>query len=981
LKIIRTGSLASRSEIRRFKQEAQSAAQLNHPGIVPVYEVGKEGEFHFYSMAYIDGSDLEGKVRDHPMTPIDAAATVASIADAIQFAHEQGVVHRDLKPGNILVSRDGHPSVTDFGLAKRFASEEQITLQGTVLGTPAYMPPEQALGKTSAVNALSDVYSLGAVIYRLVTGRPPFQAATAAETLVQVIAGEFAPPRLLNPSIPRDLESVILKCLEYEARDRYHSAQHLSDDLRRFGRGEPTLARPISWTRQLARSAQKHFTAILVSTLFLILIGTLGLQHWGKMIRDQAERRVNALSRDEQKSDKARINELEHTILRNTRRAEIQIGSTKLQQIAKLLELGHRQEAKSILDELSKDGIGSHVSWERDYLLRLASEDNYGMRHSLRNPSTFTMNSDAPQLAISGQPNTESGGVPFANHGKSNRISVLSLSPSPGETLLPVYVPELRVMAFSPDGKQLAVAGSDARSGSQLLWLDPTDTKRQAITAAASEIIAATFSPDNKDLITVDKDGVIQQWANHKTGWSIESGEDVLAASFSKDAARVAITLTAGVVKVLSLPDGKTLNELQPSQKQPRLAVLHPHAQVVAIITWEGRLQIWDLTTGPGPAYGSKNHECLAWSPEGDFLATGHEDGEIQIREARSPGTATMIALSHAPVHSIAFTHDGGSLVTAAATGELKQWSLAQFIATAGFQTDVGEVLCADVCAETGSVAFIDGDNRLHVWDTDRPGRPQDSLSSFSIDQPNSQVQRLAWDGRKRILVALHNNGVATIHKSNGFNKEWSEVSQIADQITSLEMMGASELLVCGMANGEIRLYSTLSRDLVHTLTNHSSSVLSISVDPDGFGGASQDRSGQVSLWSIKRPVDNPDSVPLDMQSSNEVVVASAKVSVDSIDTQAAVGVTHISVVEPRGGSQDFLAGSTRLFRQIPGPDCRVVIIETATGVELLTLPIQSNVLLDTERVCNQTVVGVTVSGVIYRWHSNSNSLGHSNHR
>ncbi len=260
LKMIKSGELAERDEIDRFLGEARAAARLDHSGIVPVYEVGEVEERPYFSMAYVPGRSLADVVRDGPMEPNRAAELLREIAEAVTYAHERGIVHRDLKPSNVLLDEFGQPRVLDFGLAKLLDDGPGLTATGDVLGTPAYMPPEQAEGRTADVGPRSDVYSLGAVLYQVLTGRPPFQAATLAATLQQVLDVEPAPPRQVNPAVPVELEAICLTCLRKNPAERYESAAAFADDLRRFLEGESIRARAEGvWsraTRQMLRETR-----------------------------------------------------------------------------------------------------------------------------------------------------------------------------------------------------------------------------------------------------------------------------------------------------------------------------------------------------------------------------------------------------------------------------------------------------------------------------------------------------------------------------------------------------------------------------------------------------------------------------------------------------------------------------------------------------------------------------------------------------
>ncbi len=239
LKMILAGQLANDTEVKRFYTEAEAAANLDHPGIVPIFEVGQHEGQHYFSMGFVEGQSLSQRLAEGPLPAREAAELIRRVSEAIEYAHQRGVIHRDLKPANILLDPDGNPRVTDFGLAKKIQGDSGLTGSGQIMGTPSYMPPEQASGQRGEVGPAADVYALGATLYALVTGRPPFQAATPMDTVIQVISDEPVPPRRLNASIPRDLETICLKCLEKGQSRRYASASDLAADLRRYLDGEP----------------------------------------------------------------------------------------------------------------------------------------------------------------------------------------------------------------------------------------------------------------------------------------------------------------------------------------------------------------------------------------------------------------------------------------------------------------------------------------------------------------------------------------------------------------------------------------------------------------------------------------------------------------------------------------------------------------------------------------------------------------------
>lgn len=294
LKMMAFGPESSPELVKRFRAEAGAAASLQHPNIVAIHEVGVHEGRHFFVMDYVEGQSLTQLAANQPLPTRHAARYLKTIAEAVDYAHERGILHRDLKPSNVLIDLHDQPRIVDFGLARRLDGPSELTVTGQVLGSPHYLPPEQATARRGHVSRQTDVYGMGATLYHLLTGRPPFQAESLGQTLDLVLETEPVPPRLLNPTVPRDLQTICLKCLEKEPGKRYPTAQHLAEELGRFLEGEPILARPVSRVGRAWRWCRRNpVAASAMSAALLSLVAGFAGVAWqwrqAEAQRDRAE--------------------------------------------------------------------------------------------------------------------------------------------------------------------------------------------------------------------------------------------------------------------------------------------------------------------------------------------------------------------------------------------------------------------------------------------------------------------------------------------------------------------------------------------------------------------------------------------------------------------------------------------------------------------------------------------------------------------
>jgi hypothetical protein len=595
LKMILAGALASSAEVQRFRTEAEAVASLEHPNIVPIYEVGEHQGRHFFSMKLIQGGPLLPGPATSQAEQRRAAALVAQVARAVHFAHQRGILHRDLKPANVLLDAEGQPHVTDFGLAKRLEGGAPQTVSGAIVGTPGYMAPEQAAAKKGLTIA-ADVYGLGAILYELLTGRPPFQAATLLETLLQVQEQDPARPGALNPSVERDLETICLKCLEKDPARRYGSAEALADDLGRWARGEPIEARPVgSWERAVKwvrrRPAAAGLLGLGVVTMAALVALAAGLFYGARLntekeraeaARGEAEtqRGLAVSAREEVENQKGEVEiqkkevEKQRDLVRRTSYAvhtNLAASAWRDANIARMLVL---------LDEQRPERTGGEDlrGWEWYYLWRLCH---------------------AGLLTLQGPPGFGSG------------------------------------LCFSPDGRRLASAYWE---GTVKVWDARTGQEAFTLGGHGGSLTDVCFSPDGKRLATASGDKTVRVW-DAQTGKELltitEHTDTVRGVAFSPDGKRLASAGDGRVSTHLTAPD-KTVRvwDLQTGQESLSLhghtapvscVSFSPDGKCLATASWDKTVKVWDAHTGR-ELLSLQGHTdralSVCFSPDGRCLAS-----------------------------------------------------------------------------------------------------------------------------------------------------------------------------------------------------------------------------------------------------------------------------------------------------------------------------------------------------------------------
>jgi WD40 repeat protein len=823
LKMILSGGHAGEAERARFRTEAEAIARLRHANIVQVYEVGEHDGKPFFSLEFCGGGNLKEKLSGTPLPPREAAALVEALARAMQAAHGQHVIHRDLKPANVLLAEDGTPKVTDFGLAKKLDEAGQ-THSGAIMGTPSYMAPEQAGGQTSDIGPLTDVYALGAILYECLTGRPPFRAATAVDTLLQVVRDDPVPPSQLQSKTPRDLETICLKCLHKEPARRYADAAALAEDLRRFRAGEPILARPVGHLERAVKWAKRRpALAALLLVSVLAVAGLIGLSA-GLAFALGGEKEARGVAEAKEKETKealAREKEAlakQKALLSEAARTYCEWSDRDLQQgkVRDSLNWMLRAYETAPEDDPSRPSYLRLIGGQGQKLERLLLHGDavWAVAYSPDGRSALTGSLDKTARlwdAASGKEiaalrhDAAVGAVAYSPDGRavltgSADGAARLWDAGSGEEIAtlrhdgPVYA-----VAYSPDGRTVLTGSGDLRKGEARLW-DAASGKELATLRHDKEVRVVTFSPDGRTALTGSADGTARLW-------NAASAQEIAALRHDKE-----------VVAVAYSPDGRT----------------------VLTGSLDQRARLWDAASGEEIA--TLRHggavQAVAYSLDGRTALTGSSDGTARLWDAASG--KELATLHHGgSVQAVAFSPDGRTVL--AGCGEwARLWNAAsgQEIAALRHDSEVRAVACSPDgrTALTGSL-----DKTARLWDA-TSGQARATL------RHDSEVRAVAYspdggsaltgslDKTARLWDAASGQARATLrHDSFVFAVAYSPDGRTA---------------LTGCADGKARLWDTASGQEIAAL-RHDHAVSAVAYSPDGRTALTGSMDMTARLWDV----------------------------------------------------------------------------------------------------------------------------------
>jgi WD40 repeat protein/tRNA A-37 threonylcarbamoyl transferase component Bud32 len=920
LKMILAGPHASTSELARFRREAEAIARLQHPNIVQIYEVGEQDGRPFFSLEYVDGGSLAQQLTGTPLPARRAAELVQTLARAMHAAHQQGVVHRDLKPGNILLASGGReppesaqrlpsggsrpplagwvPKITDFGLAKQMDESVAQTQSGAIVGTPSYMAPEQAGGKGGPVGPAADVYALGAILYELVTGRPPFRAETPLDTVLQLLSEEPVPPRRLQPKLPRDLETICLKALAKEPGRRYASAEELANDLHRFLDDRPIQARPVGraekvwrWCRRnpaLAAASGLGLAAAMIALVVSVSFGIYQTQAAEdlrtalKQVKDEHANTKNALREAETERDKAATrlaeNFLDRGLVACTRDGDAALGllwmcraletvpgrNRELQRRIRMQWSGWKTAVPPLKSIFSHQGMVSALAFSPDGKAVLTGSWGYTLRpYKPWGEARLWSSATGKELTPPMRHQDSVLAVVFSPDGKAvltgseDKTARLWSAASGKELTRPLNHPgAVNAVAFSPDGRAVLTGSQD---GTARLWSAATGKELTPRLHHGRAIDAVAFSPDGNAILTGSSD-------QNARLWSVASGKELIpplrhqgwvtAVAFSPDGKAVLTSSWDHTARLWSAATGKELTSPLRHQGIVWAVAYSPDGKAVLTGSGDNTARLWSAATGqeltpplrhPGPV------RAVAYSPDGKAVLTGCEDGTARLWSVATGRERTVLLRHQDPVSRVAFSPDGKAVLTGSggtinvkASGEARLWSAAS-----------GKELSPPLRHqdEVRAVAFSPDGKAVLTASQDYTARLWSAASGKELIPPlhhQNYVVAVAFSPDGKALLTGSYDTTARLW-SAATAKELTPPLRHMYRVNAVAFSPDGKVVLTGSDDQTARLWSVATGKELTPRLHHRYAVTAMAFSPDGkaiLTGSGDGIRGEARLWS-----------------------------------------------------------------------------------------------------------------------------------
>lgn len=848
LKLISAGELASPDFIERFKMEAEAAASLDHPHIVPIYEVGEVKSQHYLAMKLIEGVPLDRKLASGPLPCRIAAEMAGKLARAVHFAHQRGILHRDLKPNNILVDAQGSPFLTDFGLAKLIEKESTITRTLAVLGTPSYISPEQAAGNSKSITTAADVYGLGAVLYETLTGQPPFAGGTTVQTIRQVLEKEPRRPSLLNRAVDRDLETVCLKCLEKDPARRYASADALAGDLERWLHGEPISARPAGTFERLAKWTARHPTQAALAAVSILALVSIATISSILTVRINRARQLAENRGEESRKSLVRLN-----VAAGLRREEDKDVFAGLLWHAEALRLENGDAAREAVHRARIESAFRQAPrllqvWTHHGPVLVARFSLDGRRAATGGLDNMAHLFDAHSGEEIGPPLAHSSGVAgavFSPDGK--RLATWAQAGEArvwnGHTGHAVAGPipaDGAALEFAPEGGLLVAKGGsvfliDAESGQPLY--PPLPHRRQ--------VNRAVLAPDGQHVLVMADELAVRYWEFGDPPKLLETlphPVTVRNATFSHDGKSVVTVGNDCKVRLWDLRTGTLLATNAQHGSPVYQALFTRDDSRILTASWDGSARLWDTHSGQlvtPPMYHRGGVRSALFSPDEQRIITASWDNTARLWTA-SDGQQSGVILRHGGfVTTARFSPDGKSVLTTSMDGAARLWRVPTSPTPQIELPHEGTCSFASTSPDRKLIATASHDHTAKIWNA------ADGRLIFTL-QHSRQVAQALFSPDGRFIASAADDGKA--HLWNASNGRLVAELACTGHVTHVAFTADSKRLLSASDRGSTQIWTVPEgRRLVEF--RHAASVLDVRFSPDDRLVATGSSDHTAAVW------------------------------------------------------------------------------------------------------------------------------------